>query len=83
MRQAPPFILSQDISRGVLHAVQTTFNFIFMLSVMFVLFMFTTLLCSRAYRTFNAAFIIAVIVGLGVGETLFGRFAGHARQHSH
>jgi hypothetical protein len=28
------------------------------------------------YRTFQAGFIIAILLGLGVGEMLFGRFSG-------
>ncbi|KAF9007286.1 hypothetical protein BDZ89DRAFT_965687 [Hymenopellis radicata] len=67
MRRAPPFIPSHDISRGFLHAVQAALGFTFMLAVM----------------SFNGAFIIAIIVGLGVGETLFGRFASLGRQHGH
>ncbi|KAF8200097.1 CTR copper uptake transporter [Pholiota molesta] len=31
--------------------------------------------------TFNAAFLIAIVVGLGVGETLFGRFTSAAGLH--
>ncbi|KAH0838592.1 hypothetical protein J3R83DRAFT_6913 [Lanmaoa asiatica] len=27
----------------------------------------------RAYRTFNGAYIISAILGLGIGEVLFGR----------
>lgn len=30
---------------------------------------------SSSHRTFNAGIIMAIIVGLGVGETLFGRYA--------
>jgi len=39
--------------------VQTALGFAFMLVVM----------------TFQVGFILALVVGLGVGETLFGRFA--------
>jgi hypothetical protein len=28
------------------------------------------------FRTFQAGFIVSIILGLGVGEMLFGRFAG-------
>ncbi|EIM84484.1 CTR copper uptake transporter [Stereum hirsutum FP-91666 SS1] len=54
----PPFIPAHDISRGVLHVGQTALSFLFMLAVM----------------TFQASFIISIIIGLGVGETLFGRY---------
>ncbi|KAF8636060.1 hypothetical protein AX17_003825 [Amanita inopinata Kibby_2008] len=33
-RYIPPFIPAHDIARGILHAVQTTINFLFMLAVM-------------------------------------------------
>ncbi|KAJ3889049.1 CTR copper uptake transporter [Lentinula edodes] len=59
LRRAPPFIPAHDIVRGILHAGQAAFSFAFMLVVM----------------TFQLGFIISIIVGLGVGETLFGRYA--------
>ncbi|KAJ3849541.1 CTR copper uptake transporter [Lentinula lateritia] len=59
LRRAPPFIPAHDIVRGILHAGQAAFTFAFMLVVM----------------TFQLGFIISIIVGLGVGETLFGRYA--------
>ncbi|KAF8986051.1 Ctr copper transporter family-domain-containing protein [Cyathus striatus] len=58
----PPFIPSQDILRGVLHAVQVALGFLFMLAVM----------------TFQAAFFISIVLGAGVGEMLFGRYAAGA-----
>ncbi|TDL15890.1 hypothetical protein BD410DRAFT_816847 [Rickenella mellea] len=61
-RSAAPFILSHDITRGVLHAVQAALGFAFMLVAM----------------TFQVSFIIAVCLGLGVGEALFGRYAAQA-----
>ncbi|KIK65180.1 hypothetical protein GYMLUDRAFT_160434 [Collybiopsis luxurians FD-317 M1] len=66
MRRAPPFIPAHDIVRGIMHAGQAALNFAFMLAVM----------------TFQAGFIISLIIGLGVGETLFGRFA-HFGGHAH
>ncbi|CDO75149.1 hypothetical protein BN946_scf184590.g6 [Trametes cinnabarina] len=66
IRNAPPFILSHDLSRGVLHAVQAALQFAFMLIVM----------------TFQVSFILSIVIGLGVGETLFGRFASHAAVHA-
>ncbi|KAJ3874657.1 CTR copper uptake transporter [Lentinula edodes] len=59
LRRAPPFIPAHDFVRGILHAGQAAFSFAFMLVVM----------------TFQLGFIISIIVGLGVGETLFGRYA--------
>ncbi|KAF7375459.1 hypothetical protein MSAN_00433800 [Mycena sanguinolenta] len=51
------FILSQELSRGVLAGLQTTIHYLLMLVVM----------------TFNASFIISVILGVVVGEVAFGR----------
>ncbi|KAF7314041.1 CTR copper uptake transporter [Mycena chlorophos] len=64
--QAPPFVFAHDASRGAMQALQSTFTFIFMLAVM----------------TFNAAYIITIIGGLGVGEMLFGRYRATA-DYSH
>ncbi|KAJ7072974.1 Ctr copper transporter [Mycena amicta] len=52
-----PFILTHELSRGVLAGLQTTVHYLLMLVVM----------------TFNAAFIISVILGVAVGEVAFGR----------
>ncbi|KAI0721430.1 CTR copper uptake transporter [Fomitopsis betulina] len=57
-RSAPPFIFSHDVPRGILLMVQVTLNYAFMLAVM----------------TFQLGFIFSLIVGLGVGEMMFGRF---------
>ncbi|KAI0655805.1 CTR copper uptake transporter [Cubamyces menziesii] len=65
VRNAPPFVFSHDLARGLLHAVQAALQFAFMLIVM----------------TFQVAFILSIVIGLGVGETLFGRFASHAAVH--
>ncbi|KAG9314652.1 copper transporter [Chiua virens] len=51
-RFIPPFRSSRDIPRGIIQAIQSMFAYILMLSVM----------------TFNAAYIISIILGLGVGE---------------
>ncbi|KAN0087853.1 Ctr copper transporter [Tylopilus felleus] len=53
----PPFRFSHDIPRGVIQAIQSTFAYALMLVVM----------------TYNGAYIISIILGLGVGEILFGR----------
>ncbi|KAJ6529456.1 CTR copper uptake transporter [Mycena vulgaris] len=60
--QAPPFNLARDGARGAMHALQALVGFAFMLAVM----------------TFQAAFIIAIVLGLGVGEMLFGRYGAAA-----
>ncbi|KAG6379264.1 Ctr copper transporter [Boletus reticuloceps] len=54
---APPFAFSRDVPRGIIHALQSTLSYTLMLVIM----------------TFNGAFIISVIVGLGIGEVLVGR----------
>ncbi|KAH9837586.1 CTR copper uptake transporter [Rhodofomes roseus] len=61
LRSAPPFILKHELPRGVLLMVQIALNYAFMLAVM----------------TFQLGFIFSLIVGLGVGEMLFGRFGSH------
>ncbi|KAJ7495622.1 CTR copper uptake transporter, partial [Mycena latifolia] len=58
--QAPPFVLAHDVPRGALYALQALLGYAFMLVVMM----------------FQAAYIIALVAGLGVGEMLFGRYAG-------
>ncbi|KAJ7440724.1 CTR copper uptake transporter [Mycena latifolia] len=63
--RVPPFIPAHDIMRGAIHALQATLGFAFMLAVM----------------TFQAAFIISIALGLGVGEMLFGRHAASAAIH--
>ncbi|KAF9256527.1 hypothetical protein L218DRAFT_881534 [Marasmius fiardii PR-910] len=58
MRTIVPFIPAHDIVRGIMQAGQAAISFALMLAVM----------------TFQVSFLIAIVVGLGVGETLFGRF---------
>lgn len=60
----PPFIWVHDVTRGMLYASLALFQFTFMLAVM----------------TFQFSFILSLAVGLGVGETLFGRYASIAAQ---
>ncbi|KAG2047213.1 hypothetical protein BDR06DRAFT_1014079 [Suillus hirtellus] len=64
-RFTPPFIPAHDISRGVMFAAQTLLDYLFMLTVM----------------TFQLGFIFSLVVGLGVGETLFGRFGSVTHVH--
>lgn len=64
-RTALPFISAHDIPRGLLHMGQTAFGFAFMLAVM----------------TFQVGFIFSIILGLGVGEMLFGRYITTGGSH--
>jgi len=57
--QAPPFIVAYDIPRGIMQLVVASINVLFMLTIM----------------TFQLGFIFAIVVGLGIGETLFGRYS--------
>ncbi|EAU87464.1 copper transporter [Coprinopsis cinerea okayama7 len=57
-RFSAPFITLNEVSRGVLYAAQSLLMFAFMLVVM----------------TYQGSFLISIVLGLGVGETLFGRF---------
>ncbi|CAE6442391.1 unnamed protein product [Rhizoctonia solani] len=54
-----PFEPMRDLIRGAMQAVQSLIGFFLMLSVM----------------TYNAAFLISVILGLGIGEFVFARLA--------
>ncbi|KAI0361853.1 hypothetical protein OH77DRAFT_1391920 [Trametes cingulata] len=63
-RTVPPFIPSHDVPRGVLYAFHTLLTYALMLVVM----------------TFQAAFIISIVLGSGIGEVLFGR-VGSAQNH--
>ncbi|CCM02199.1 uncharacterized protein FIBRA_04279 [Fibroporia radiculosa] len=65
LRTIEPFIWSHDIPRGALYAFQALLAYALMLAVM----------------TFQAAFIISIILGLGIGEILFGRMAGGGDGH--
>ncbi|KAJ3828494.1 Ctr copper transporter [Lentinula raphanica] len=60
-RTVPPFIAAHDVSRGAIYAVQALLGYILMLAVM----------------TFQAAYVISIILGLGIGEVLFGRMNHH------
>ncbi|KAG8722283.1 hypothetical protein FRC11_002735, partial [Ceratobasidium sp. 423] len=54
-----PFEPMRDLIRGGMQAVQSLIGFFLMLSIM----------------TYNAAFLISVIFGLGIGEVIFARLA--------
>ncbi|KAF9456153.1 Ctr copper transporter family-domain-containing protein [Collybia nuda] len=66
IRTIPPFIPSHDVPRGIMHGIQTLLGYLLMLAVM----------------TFNAAYIISIVVGLGLGEVIFGRM-GNGRGAAH
>ncbi|KAA1468598.1 hypothetical protein DENSPDRAFT_476287 [Dentipellis sp. KUC8613] len=53
-----PFVASHDITRGALYSLQALLAYALMLAVM----------------TFQAAYVISIVLGLGLGEVLFGRF---------
>ncbi|KAJ7477518.1 hypothetical protein FB451DRAFT_972056, partial [Mycena latifolia] len=58
---APTFVPADDVMRGVLHALQAVLGFAFMLAILI-----------RTAGTFQAAFILALVLSLGLGEVLFG-----------
>ncbi|KAJ7510773.1 Ctr copper transporter family-domain-containing protein [Mycena galericulata] len=60
--RTPPFVPAHDIMRGVMHSVQAALAYAFMLVIM----------------TFQGAYIITIVLGLGIGQMLFGRYAGAA-----
>ncbi|KIK93308.1 hypothetical protein PAXRUDRAFT_145356 [Paxillus rubicundulus Ve08.2h10] len=64
-RLTPPFIPSHDITRGVMFAGHALITYLFMLAIM----------------TFQLGFILSLVVGLGAGEVLFGRFSSSAHVH--
>ncbi|KAK7032504.1 hypothetical protein VNI00_013073 [Paramarasmius palmivorus] len=65
MRNTLPFIPAHDIVRGIMQVGQAALGFALMLAVM----------------TFQVAFLLSIVIGLGVGETLFGRFNPAAHIH--
>jgi len=58
-RAVPPFIVAHDLPRGLVYMLQATINYALMLAVM----------------TFQVGYFVAIIVGLGIGEATFGRWA--------
>jgi len=60
-----PFIAAHDIPRGAIHALQALLGYALMLAVM----------------TFQAAYLISVIIGLGLGEVMFGRMGSGLGTH--
>ncbi|RDB21867.1 hypothetical protein Hypma_011150 [Hypsizygus marmoreus] len=66
-RGAEPFVPAHAWARGVLQVAQSMFAILFMLVLM----------------TFQTAFIIAIVAGLGVGEMMYGRFTDAATAKVH
>ncbi|KAN0141578.1 copper transporter [Lactarius tabidus] len=58
-RRVPPFIPSHDVPRGIMRAMLASIDVLFMLAVM----------------TFQLGFIFSIVIGLGVGEGIFGRYS--------
>jgi hypothetical protein len=72
------FQVSRDATRGVLYSLQASLVYAPMLAVMWAASPFPLSLSIYTFpglRTFQAAYIISNIVGLGLGEVLFGRLA--------
>jgi len=65
VRIVAPFILTHNLIRGLMHAISMGLNFLFMLAIM----------------TYQGAFFISIVAGLGVGEFLFGRYASITGAH--
>ncbi|KAL0060940.1 hypothetical protein AAF712_012277 [Marasmius tenuissimus] len=59
LRRGVPFIPPHDIVRGIMHSMQAALGYALMLAVM----------------TYQLSFLIAIVVGLGVGEAFFGRYS--------
>ena len=79
LRTIPPFVPSHDILRGIVYAGRAALQFAFMLAIMYVGSSFLDVSVANSdCRTFQVGFILAIIVGLGVGEMLFGRYIASA-----
>ena len=89
VRTIAPFIPSQDFARGAFHALQSLIRFVIMLSIMWVVSPYMCVLRYLTFhelRTFQAAYFITLIVGLSIGEVLFGRQIAldiHGSAHVH
>jgi solute carrier family 31 (copper transporter), member 1 len=84
-----PFIAAHDIPRGAIHALQASLGYTLMLAVMYVFSSYFPMQQSwrdlivslTSCRTFQAAYFITVVIGLGLGEVLFGRIGGSTHVH--
>ncbi|KAF9557846.1 hypothetical protein CPC08DRAFT_736595 [Agrocybe pediades] len=66
-RTVPPFILAHDLPRGLLFGLQILVSYLLMLAIM----------------TYQAAFFISIVLGLGIGEIIFGRVIALGDAHAH
>jgi len=57
-RSVQPFIFAHDFPRGIVYMFQATLTYALMLIVM----------------TFQVAYFVSIVAGLGVGEVMFGRW---------
>ena len=75
MRNGPPFVASRDLVRGALYALQSLFHYSLMFALMYVghIRSSRSVLLLFLCRTFQIAFFLSVVIGVGVGEILFGR----------
>jgi len=64
-RWTQPFIAAHDIPRGAVYALQVLLGYTLMLAIM----------------TFQAAYLISIIIGSGLGEVLFGKIGGARHVH--
>ena len=82
-RTIVPFIAKHDIPRGVIYALQALLGYILMLAIMCVCLVILGyhVHCLMACRTFQAAYLISIVIGLGLGEVLFGRFGDNKHVH--
>lgn len=77
-RTALPFIPAHDSARGLVTSMIALSTFVFMLAVMCVLFRRLEPGCDTNHfinRTFQAGFVLSIVIGLGVGDALLGRYA--------
>lgn len=76
LADAPPFIPAYDLTRGVLQLGQSGLAYLMMLAVMCALSLVISRypVCLLHRRTFQVGFLLSIVIGLGVGETLFGRY---------
>jgi copper transporter 1 len=83
LRNAAPFVPAHDLARGVMMIFQTAINYTLMLVVMYAVVPPSLPPTDNIpIRTFNAGLIISILLGLGVGEVAFGRFA-YVTSHGH
>nr|AFU72290.1 copper transport protein CTR2 [Amanita strobiliformis] len=65
LHTVPPFTPTHEILRGFIYALRILILYVLMMAVM----------------TFQAAYLISIVIGSGLGEMIFGRFS--AIKHSH